>query len=348
VNRLLQEPKVLEAIQYSHGKVLHTAAKFGRLVILNRLLEIPVILNEIAIRYWGQTCLDAAASAGHLDIVNRLLQFTAVTNTVDDGDNSAFRAAAASGQVLVMERLLEFQAVENNITAKDNAATCAAAKKGHAEIVNKLLTYTAVQQAIAHNANNLLQNAIVGGNIQIVKRILSFPAVQRELADGAGVIHALAFAVHAQHIEVVLYMMKLPIIRNQITANSNTLFLSAVFTAELNDSVYKELLEIDAVWQYELIVGPRQDGELGCESKLYPLALTAEENACKHMFLHGKRVSEGDPILFSRGAPRVSAHLKLQTAFVKPLPASQEEGSDAKLDNDIEPETKKRKIQRDI
>jgi ankyrin repeat protein len=193
VERLLQIPTVVEQVTADDNGALRRAALGGHLTVVERLLEIPAVVEQAAAK--NNDALRWAAFYGQLAVVERLLQIPAVVEQATADDNRALGCAAENGHLVVVERLLQIPAVVEQAAADNNCALCAAAENGHLAVVERLLQIPAVEEQATADDNYALREAALNGHLAVRDRLLEIPSVRAAVlaADNvSGDLRALA------------------------------------------------------------------------------------------------------------------------------------------------------------
>ena len=205
--------KELIEVSLTWGKVpsavlqssLQSAAGWGHLAVVERLLQAKADVNAAPAIYDGRTALQAAAGGGYLAVVERLLEAKADVNAapaIHDG-RTALQAAAGGGYLAVVERLLQAKAnVNTPPAAYGRPALQAAAGGGYLAVVERLLQEKAdVNAAASHDGRTALQAAAEGGRLAVVERLLQEKADFNAAYPGDGT--ALQAAAGGGHLAVV-------------------------------------------------------------------------------------------------------------------------------------------------
>lgn len=171
VERLLQIPAVVDQATVYENCALRQAAENGHLAVVERLLQIQAVAND-------KSALRVAARYGILEIVEQQLQIQALVDQATDLDNYALRMAARYGHLPVVERLLQIQAVVDQATALDNYALRVAASYGHPAVVERLLQIPAVVEQATALDNYAVRQAAARGHLAVRDRLLEIPSVR--------------------------------------------------------------------------------------------------------------------------------------------------------------------------
>ena len=91
---------------------LHLAARFGRVEMVESLIEARGYVNEESYDD-GKTALIHAANAGHLTVAQLLIEFKADVNVEDYDGDTALMHAARAGHLEVVRLLIENNANMN-------------------------------------------------------------------------------------------------------------------------------------------------------------------------------------------------------------------------------------------
>lgn len=147
---------------------LHLAAAYGRLDVVERVLELAK--DDIDVRDWtGQTALGTAASGGHVDVVRRLIKKGA--DPVD-----GLCAAAKANQLAVMQFLLVYVDVDA-LDVTGQSALDYATDRGHVEAVRLLISQGAqVNNVASLSGRTPLHIAAAEGHVGLVQALLNASA----------------------------------------------------------------------------------------------------------------------------------------------------------------------------
>lgn len=163
---------------------LVSACEIGNLSEVNRLLALPY-MTELVVRpcRYGikHDAFRRAASNGHIDVVRRLLQIDIVLKEVAEWNNYALRFAARNGHLEVVKYLLTIEAVRED--RHSYIGLIWACEFGHRRVAECLLTVPMISK-YAHDWHcNALFFAIKSNLFTIAEMLLKLPNVQQFLRD---------------------------------------------------------------------------------------------------------------------------------------------------------------------
>jgi|SaaInlStandDraft_7_1057024.scaffolds.fasta_scaffold60603_2 ankyrin repeat protein len=199
-------------------------------------------LTEMAAyREWSPLFL--ACNNGHIHIVNRLLEIPAVVDNVTDVDNRALCLAAENGHLNIVDRLLEIPQVQANATAIDSRALLASVENGHLNVVNRLLERLAFRWYHTYDNNYVLRTAVCNGHLDVVNRLLEVPEVVANAAALSNIV--LRMSAYYGHLHVVNRLLEIPAVVANSTALGNESLCRAVENGDIH--AVNRFLEIPAV-----------------------------------------------------------------------------------------------------
>lgn len=248
VNRLLSIPEVQAHAADGDNKLLHKAVLNGDLEIVNRLLEIDVVLVTIQNNDFAQyDILLSAIKKGRFEIVERFLEIEGVVNRAN---SYTIKLAAQYGHLKIFNRLLEIPQLEEELLAENQLANAdtaffSALRNGHSNIVRRFFEFPNMLALFEGNDYNQLQKAVILGDLPEVDRLLRIPDVTN-LA--AGDITILYFAALSDNLEIVNRILSEPSIvayACSIAGAHNLPLIGAAQNGRLE--IVKRLLEFSTI-----------------------------------------------------------------------------------------------------
>lgn len=171
---------VPEQVQRLYGSPATSAAKYGRLLMLQKLIEQGVSVEQRPMR-GGRTILQAAVENGQIECLEYLLEIGAQPNAypAPDGGLTALQAAASNGHELCIARLLDAGADVNAFASADGGLSVlqAAAHHGDENLVRLFLSKGAYVHAPATRRGlSAIQAAASGGHLVVFELLLAHGA----------------------------------------------------------------------------------------------------------------------------------------------------------------------------
>eukprot|EP00455_Lapot_gusevi_P005958 TRINITY_DN12547_c0_g1_i1.p1 TRINITY_DN12547_c0_g1~~TRINITY_DN12547_c0_g1_i1.p1 ORF type:complete len:297 (-),score=38.59 TRINITY_DN12547_c0_g1_i1:5-895(-) len=196
VEFLLQHPKIgARAIMVG----MIQAARFGRLEVGERLLQIPGLLDHSSFQL--HTAFTTAASSGHFPFFHRLFQLPRIRSTPTTL-HDALISASSSNQLPVVRFLLE--TVPDIPFEPHYKAFLAAVQHGCVPVVQFFLRHPTTQLARHHQA--ALMSAVSEGHLSVLNLLLADPKVEAWARD----FEALTIALKNGQIEIVRRLLEVP------------------------------------------------------------------------------------------------------------------------------------------
>jgi len=190
-----EDCRALESLERSDvhdgGKLLRCVSRNGRADIVSILLKRGVDVSGKN----GRIALECAATNGHEDIVSMLLDRGADVSGIQG--SIALERACAKGHGKIVSLL-----IKHGVDLTDDHGGLAvemACEFGHGEIVELLLERCV--DIRGHFGDHAIQAACSHGYLEILETLLS------RGADAVGYGHALCFAAHAGHNDIVLKLI---------------------------------------------------------------------------------------------------------------------------------------------
>lgn len=248
VNRLLCIPAVAAHAADDDNKLLHKAVLNGDLEIVNRLLEIDVVLASIQNDYFrGYDILLSAIEKGHYKIVERLLQIEGVVNRANV---YAIKQAAQYGHLKIFNRLLQIPRLEEELMAENQLANAdtaflSALRYGHSNIVKRFFEFPNMLALFEGNDYNQLQKAVILGDLPEVDRLLKIPDVPSRAAKDTTILY---FAALNGNLEIVNRILSEPSIVSyacSLAGAHNLPLIGAAQSGHLD--IVKRLLEFSTI-----------------------------------------------------------------------------------------------------
>lgn len=268
LNRLLQVPKIMEHLDSEGISALQAAACKGALDLVNRLLEFREVQDRLAAD--ENDAVIGAASNGHVDVVNRLLEFPQVIEGIANQNNRLLFEAISFDNHVLFDSLLEFPEVVKQIAVDDNWILINAIDNGNPYFINRLLEFPDVLANIDCVENHVIQKAAETGNLELVNRLLEFPQVKVKL------YHSLALAIQNGHIDVFNRLISVPEALEHIAEIHHSYLLTAAGSGHIKMIVrlleFPHFVEHLADFENAVLIEAIQNNQVAVVDKLleYP------------------------------------------------------------------------------
>lgn len=132
-------PASVNAFAFDGWTPLHLAAFFGRLGIVEALLESGANLNVVSRNSLRNAPLHAAIAGNHSDVALLLIERGADVHAADAGGHTPLHIAAENGSLPVVRILVERGADPRAVDAEDRTPLARAAARNHTAIVDLLV-----------------------------------------------------------------------------------------------------------------------------------------------------------------------------------------------------------------
>lgn len=266
LNKLLtdksqNEKKLIESITFEENCLLAIAAQHGHVAMVNRLLQIPVVLKDAAAK--NNAALWAAIKNGHLDIVNRLLKIPSVLQKMIANSQFALNLAVLSEDLAILNCILEFPGILERLDTCGNSILEMALENEHQEMVKRLLEIPTIQmqdaatkgdlvtfcQLLEHHGvmesytlDHILLIVLNNGHLNIIDYLLKLPDYSKVISANMIMLERAAIC---GHLNIVNRLLEIPSFREKLEANSAEFLRSVVWSGNLE--LLNRVLEIPAV-----------------------------------------------------------------------------------------------------
>lgn len=251
VRRLLEIPEVVAKIDADDYLALELAAKNGHLEVVNLFLDIPEVLERVTPNY-----LDEAIKSKNIRLVNRLLEVPTIINNIQYKSDLLPRALDTR-DLAIFNLFLKIPGLLERDARKGNYSLQVAARHGDLKLFNQLLEHRIVLENVIRYLDHILTDAASGGNVKIVNRLFEIPGI---LAYTNRISYkALVVASAIGNLVMVNRLLDIPDVLNHAADQDNYALRSAAAGGYL--AIVNRLLEIPKVLANAVTVysGPREE-----------------------------------------------------------------------------------------